>query len=102
MADYDTIVDTLNALKSRGYTIDFNLRQNELVYGNDGHLSLAPDEFEIDETYRFEGMNDPDDSSIVYAISSHHGLKGILVNAYGPDADEASAEMVSKLHYHIK
>jgi len=46
-------------------------------------------------------MNDPDDQSIVYAISSKdHGIKGILVNAYGPDASSFTQEMVRKLGTH--
>ena len=99
MKQFDNMVDALNDLKKRGYTLDFNLHQNVIICG-DANVSLAPNEFEIDETYRFEGMNDPDDSAILYAISSHHGQKGVLVNAYGAYSDEASADMVAKLSKH--
>jgi hypothetical protein len=33
----------------------------------------------------------------VYAIESKHGHKGILVNAYGPDANPAGDALVKKL-----
>jgi hypothetical protein len=37
----------------------------------------------------------------VYAISSRdHGIKGILVNAYGPDASVLNQELVRKLATH--
>ncbi len=99
MKQFESLVAALSDLRSRGYTIDFNLQENCIVCG-EHNLSLEPEEFEIDETYRFEGMNDPDDSSILYAISSKHGHKGVLVNAYGVYADTASSKMVSKLSKH--
>ena len=40
-----------------------------------------------------------DDEAVVYAISSPvFGVKGVLVNAYGIYADEASDVLVQKLH----
>lgn len=48
--------------------------------------------------YRYEGMTDPGDQSILYAISSEkYALKGVLVNAYGIYADPVTAEMEKKL-----
>jgi hypothetical protein len=97
MKTYDTLVEALNDLRKRGYTIDFNLEANCLICKNP-RTTLTPEEFDIKEVYRFEGMNDPSDSSILYAIESHNGLKGTLVNAYGVYADEMSDQMVAKLH----
>lgn len=99
MKQFDSLVDALNDLRSRGYTTDFNLRQNCLVC--DAHdIALEPDEFSIDEVYRFEGMTDPDDSAILYAISAKNGRKGVLVNAYGVYADDVSDEMIARLQSH--
>ncbi|MEO8582387.1 MAG: hypothetical protein ABI415_01250 [Flavitalea sp.] len=62
---------------------------------------LFRDEFEIDKVYRFEGESNPDDSSVLYAISSpKFKLKGTLVNGYGIYADAASSKLVSKLNAH--
>lgn len=36
---------------------------------------------------RFEGGSDPDDASIVYAIETRSGTKGLLVDAFGPYAN---------------
>ena len=51
----------------------------------------------VEEFHRFEGMSSTDDNSVVYAISSKDGLKGILVDAYGVYASSLSDEMIRKL-----
>ncbi|MHB1922849.1 MAG: hypothetical protein ACYCOO_11495 [Chitinophagaceae bacterium] len=99
MKTFDTLTEALVDLRSRGFKIDFNLTFNSLTEDHLG-LNLSPDEFEIMEVYRFEGDSNPDDESIVYAIQSHHGLKGVIVNAFGPYADAISEEMIRKLAIH--
>jgi hypothetical protein len=60
---------------------------------------LSPDDFEIDDFYKFEGDGNPGDEMIVYAISSKSkNLKGIVVNAYGMYANNASSAIVKKLN----
>ncbi|ULQ57386.1 phosphoribosylpyrophosphate synthetase [Flavihumibacter rivuli] len=99
MIAYDTLSEAVNGLKSRGYTIDFNLAY-DCVVCHDSPISLMPNEFEIVEVHRFEGMTNPSDSSVVYAIESKHGEKGVLVNGYGVYADDVSEEMIHKLSIH--
>jgi hypothetical protein len=96
MKQYTTLVDALNDLRTRGYTHDFNLRETCLECPQ-ANRALQPSEFRIVETYRFEGMSNPDDNAVLYAIESEDGLKGVLVNAYGVYADPLSADMVAKL-----
>ncbi|WP_242434693.1 phosphoribosylpyrophosphate synthetase [Hymenobacter amundsenii] len=92
-----TVSEVLNALKKEGYTVDFNLQDNCLIcHGN--ALQLSPDEFQVDRHYRFEGMSDPGDEAVVYAISSaRHGVKGTLVNGYGISSEAMGADMVKAL-----
>lgn len=100
MRTYSTLSEAVTDLQRRGYTDDLALGGHCLVCDAHG-ISLDPAAFEIDEFHRFEGMNDPDDQSIVYAIRSKDGrIKGTLVNAYGPDASALTQEMVRKLGTH--
>jgi hypothetical protein len=99
MFSYDTITEAISDLKQRGYTTDFNLSFDRIVCPQ-SPVTLLPADFEIAETYRFEGETDPADEAILYAIASRQGLKGTLVNAYGIYADQTSAEMVQKLSVH--
>lgn len=93
---YDTLSGALNGLKQRGYTEDFNLKENCIICATKP-LELKPEEFDIEEVHRFEGMSNPDDNSVVYAISSTYGVKGVLVDAYGAYAEAITPEMAQKL-----
>lgn|SRR5688500_2401798 len=94
---YDTLSQAISGLRDRGYTTDFNLAENCLICNG---TRFDVDDFEIVETYRFEGASNPDDSSILYAIESNKGEKGLLVSAYGMYAEGMSAEMAKKLALH--
>lgn len=93
---YDTITSAINGLKERGYTLDFNLKENCIICDDE---KFHPEDFEISEVYRFEGDTDPADEAVVYAIESKKGQKGVLVNAYGIYADPMSDGMIKKLTY---
>ena len=97
MYTYETVSEAVNGLKSRGYSMDFNLTENCLVCHED---KFDPEDFEIVEVYRFEGVSDPADEAVVYAIESNKGQKGVLVNGYGPTSDVMSSEMAMKFHVH--
>ncbi len=99
MKSFDTLVEAINDLKERGFTHDFNL-QEEVIECSHSGKRLSPREFEITETYRFEGESDPGDEMILYAIESKDGSKGTLVNAFGAYADSISADLIAKLSIH--
>ena len=93
----DTISEVMNKLKIDGYVVDFNLKENCLECGGD-YSKIFPGEFTVDQIFRFEGVSDPADEAIVYAISSEeHKIKGILVNGYGIYSDEIGEEMLEAL-----
>ena len=101
MKTYATLSEAINDLTKRGYTFNFNLK-NDCIECVEKNIQLQPDEFEIDEVHRFQEMSDVDNESILYAISSiQNNLKGLLVNAYGIYADTASAKLIEKLNRRV-
>jgi hypothetical protein len=94
MPVYDTVSQAITELKKRGYITDFNLEENCIVCHQE---KFDPDDFEITEVYRFEGDTDPADGSVVYAIESSTGMKGVLVNGYGIYSEPMSDKMIRKL-----
>tara|TARA_R110001592_G_scaffold146479_3_gene370540 strand:+ start:839 stop:1129 length:291 start_codon:yes stop_codon:yes gene_type:complete len=95
MENYDTLSEAMNGLKAE-YTYDFNICLGHIEC-NSLKLKLHPEDFEVDKMYRFEGMSSTDDNSVLYAISSKRGIKGLLVDAYGVYAENISEAMRKKL-----
>ncbi len=99
MNKYVTLVDTLNSLREQGYTQDLNVRGDCLVCGSSE--PLPPEDFRIDQVFRFEGATNPDDQAVLYAISSERfGIRGTLVNGYGISADDSVSALVARLRTH--
>ncbi len=96
MKDYSNLIEALDDLKLRGFKNDFNLKPSCLEC-TALQLQLHPEDFEVKELYRFEGDSTPDDNSILYAIESKEGVKGVLIDAYGTYAESISLEMANKL-----
>lgn len=100
---YDTLSEAVDDLIKRGYTTDFLLHEEkECLLCKHTSLELSPEDFTIDEVYRFEGMSDPADESIVFAVSSlKHNVKGLVINSFGADFGYRSSRLVQHLHMHI-
>ena len=97
MKSYDTVVEAINDLNNRGYKIDLNIAFDKKLCSTN-NLCLDPKEFEIIETYRFEGDTNPSDEDIVYAIASKDKrIKGIFTGAFGIYANSSAAEGIQNL-----
>lgn len=96
MRTFDTLSEAVETLQLAGYTYDFNLTKNQLEC-QQLQAVFDESEFEVDEFHRFEGDSNPDDTSIIYAIHTCTGAKGLLVDAYGVYSSALSPEMIRKL-----
>ncbi|MCX2838330.1 phosphoribosylpyrophosphate synthetase [Salinimicrobium sp. MT39] len=96
MNNYDTLSEAVNGLQARGYKYDFNLKPHCLECPS-LKLEIHPQDFLVNEVYRFEGMSSTDDNSILFDISSRYGVRGILVDAYGIYSENISETMRTKL-----
>lgn len=98
MKDYGTLSQAINKLKlEEGYEYDFNLL--------DEHIEIKAvketyhiHDFNVDKVLRFEGMSNPDDNAILYAITTENGKKGVLVDGYGISSGQVSKAMLDKLN----
>jgi hypothetical protein len=93
---YDTLSQATDELAKRGYTLNFNL-ESERIFCKKTEKGYTPEEFVIDEFHRFEGVSNPGDMSIVFAVSTTDGNKGTLTDAYGVYSDPLTTEMIKKM-----
>lgn len=93
---YSTLMEAVEKLKARGYTHNFKVDSEGMLVSENG-ASFSPPEVELHEFHRFEGISNPSDMSIVYAVSTNSGLKGTVVDAYGVSGSEITAGFMNKV-----
>lgn len=96
MEPYATMTEAIDGLKSRGFTSNFEFINNVFQALEIGR-SFKAEELTIVEHHRFEGITNPADESIVYAIESNDGTRGVLVDAYGVYANPDLAEFLKEV-----
>ena len=96
------LTDVIHQLEKKGYAENLTSRFDHFECRS-GAFKIYPKDMTIDEVIRFENTSDPDDQSILYAISSPpQGLKGIFIESYGSYHDELSPEILQKFKDHFK
>lgn len=93
---YSSLSVAIEDLKTKGYTEDFTLVA-EGIESKNLRKQWKAGELNIVDYYRFEGMSNPSDNTILYLIETQNGQKGLLVDVYGADIGEISPEMIKKL-----
>lgn len=86
---YASVIKALEELKSMGFTVDFNLLEQDIM--------SHPDNYEIMHIYRYEGDTNPDDEAIVYGIKSNTGEKGVFVAGFSPNSESEAAKVLNEL-----
>lgn len=89
-------VDAIRILHQRGFTADLEPREDILRDVASGR-QFRPEELTIVEHHRFEGASNPDDMSVIYAVESDDGVRGLLVDAFGVYADPRIAGLLEKI-----
>lgn len=90
-------IEAMRELESKGYDKNLVLKNDHFEIDS-GHEKIYPNEFEVDEMVRFENTSDPNDQSILYAISSeNHGIKGLFLESFGVYNEDISRSMIEKL-----
>lgn len=90
MYHYATVEKALNELKDKGFSIDFNVEEKQILQN--------PNNYGIIEIYRYEGMSNPDDEATVYGIEDFTtGNRGVFVAGNLSFAENDVAKILLKL-----
>ena len=91
-----SLASLTNKMVLKGYDDDFKITDNGLKSLRTDKV-YQPDQINIINFFRFEGQSDPNDNIIMYVIETSDGLKGTLIDAYGPYADRKLAEFMNQV-----
>jgi hypothetical protein len=92
-----TLSEVMQAIqKEGGFTENFIVKEN-LLFAPEANKYYSAMEVRIANFYRFEGTSDPGDNSILYAIETTDGVKGILLDAYGAYSDEMTTAFIKEV-----
>lgn len=90
-----SLADLMADLRRRGFTEDFTVADGALRTA--GREGVPPDRVRIVEIHRFEGVSDPADMAILYALETGDGRRGLLADAFGPYADPEVGEFMGRV-----
>lgn len=91
----------LHKLETEGFTDQYKVEKGKL-YDLTNNKKYKPGDVRAVNFYRFEGLSNPDDTSILYAIETSDGRKGTLVDAYGYYSDDETGEFINQIEINKK
>ena len=92
----ETLKRVVDELSRRGYTEHFKAVEGGLQALGTGQR-FEPKDLVIRGYYRFEGISDPDDMAIAYAVESRSGVRGVLIDAFGVYSDPRTSEVLKRI-----
>ncbi|RYZ46446.1 MAG: hypothetical protein EOO14_24595 [Chitinophagaceae bacterium] len=98
MTDLEKVQENL---EKYGYNEQFRVEKGRLV-GIESKKKYKPADVKAVNFYRFEGITDPDDMSILYAIETCDGCKGTLTDAYGLYSDDETGDFMKQVEVEKK
>jgi hypothetical protein len=86
MIECPTLADVMDELTRQGFTEHFRAVSGG-VRGVQSGKTFGAGQVTIAAYHRFEGVSDPDDMAILYALETSNGVRGTLADAFGVYAD---------------
>lgn len=93
-----TLSEAMDSLVRQGFTEHFGVRGDQLR-GFESGKTFSSHDVTIRAYDRFEGVSDPDDMAILYALESSSGMRGTLVDAFGVYSNPAISEYLGRVPF---
>lgn len=93
---YATLTDALDGLRQRGFDATFEAVDGRLKSQQTGR-QYPPELIRIIEHHRYEGASNPDDMSVVYAIETIDGERGVVVDAFGTYSNPVLGDLLRRV-----
>ena len=93
-----TLSEAMEGLVRRWFTEHFGFRGDRLR-GFESGKTFGSQDVIIRQYDRFEGVSDPDDMAILYALESSSGVHGTLVDAFGVYSNPAISAFLHDVRF---
>ncbi|MGI9598112.1 MAG: hypothetical protein ACR2QK_18250 [Acidimicrobiales bacterium] len=94
--DMETLSQAMNRLQAAGFTGNWIALPGGRFRSVDGGTEFDAAEVEVHYIVRFEGVSDPDDESILYAMVGPHD-RGLFATAFGPNIAAEEVDVLRRL-----
>jgi len=94
----ETLSEAIDRLRAKGFEHDYSASITGNLRCGECTAEIDPNLMTIQEIVRFEGVSDPGDASILFALSGTCGHAGLYSAPYGSDSTPEDAAVVSALH----
>jgi len=95
----DTVADVTRRLQADGYTGNWFATAERTLHCDESGAVIDPATVEIDHVLRFEGQSDPGDSSILFALRTPSGARGIYSAPFGAQIPQEDADVIALLQH---
>ena len=85
--DMNTLSQILEKLRLKGKDNEVKMSDHGKMQSANLNKIYSPEDLTIIKTYRFEGMSDPGDNSVLYVVEDKDGDIGYMLDAYGIYSD---------------
>jgi hypothetical protein len=93
----ETLAEAIDRLQRAGFRDSFRA-EGGMLRALEWERRFVPEELVVEETVRFEGVSDPDDEAILFALRSRSGdVRGTWAVSYGPGLHPDEAELLRRL-----
>lgn len=86
-SEMNTLSQILEKLRQKGLDNELRMSDHGKMQSKSLNKIYKPEELTIVKTYRFEGMSDPGDNSVLYLVEDNDRNIGYILDAYGTYSD---------------
>ncbi len=84
--NYRTLSEASKNLHQQGFADRFEMEGKKLK-NLENEKYYNPEDMRIREMHRFEGVSNPSDMSVIFAVECDDGRKGTIISSYGTYAN---------------
>ena len=95
----DTLSDAIRRLQADGYVGNWFANADHVLECNDSGDVLDPADAQIDHILRFEGQSDPGDMTILFALQTPAGSKGLYSAPFNAETPPEDVDVISRMQH---